>query len=170
MEHFSRAGRKRLKKYLKKVSRSMKRKGADKEEIEAVVESLREQVIELVGQPEEKAGKDVIEEILGNFDTPQAFGEQVALNPLPKTDSTAWVAQFSARASIAGVFLALILGALVTSAGGNGQHVGGVAFLVCEVMAFITGAIKFRTKPGRIGLVISGLLLLVFVIAVNANK
>lgn len=169
MEHVSRAGRKRLRKYLKRVTRAMKRKGADKDEIEAVIESLKEQVLEIVGQPTDKVGKDQIEEILGNFDTPEAFGEQVALISRPK-DSTAWVGQFSARASVAGVFLALIMGAVVHGAGGAGKEIGGTIFLVTEIMAFITGVVKFRTKPGKIGAIISGVLLLAFLIAVNANK
>ena len=170
MEHLSRAGRKRLRKYLKKVSRAMKRKGADKEEIEAVVESLKEQVLEIVGQQEEKAGKDVIEEILGNFDAPEAFGEQVALTVSPNRDPTAWVGQFSARASIGGVFIALFIGLIAHASGGQGKDIGGVFFLICEAMALITGIMKFKTKPGKIGTYISALLLLFFIIAVNANK
>lgn len=170
MDHLSRAGRKRLRKYLKKVTRSMRRKGADKEEIEAVVESLKEQVLEIVGQPEEKAGKEVIEEILSNFDAPQAFGEQVALSASPDRDPTAWVGQFSARASIGGVFIALLIGLIAQASGGQGKDIGGAFFLICEVMALITGIIKFRTKPGKIGTYISAALLILFLIIAGANK
>jgi hypothetical protein len=71
---------------------------------------------------------------------------------------------------VAGVFLALIMGAVVHGAGGAGKEIGGTIFLVTEIMAFITGVVKFRTKPGKIGAIISGVLLLAFLIAVNANK
>ena len=165
MDHLSGAGKKRLKRYLKRVSKAMKEKGADKEEVEAVTESLKEQVIELVGQPEEKAGKKVIEEILGNFDPPSAFGEQVSIITGIGDDSTSWIAYFSVRASIAGVFISLIIGFIANASGGNGGDIGGVFFLITEIMALITGLVKIKTRSGRTGFIISAILLVIFAVA-----
>ena len=170
MEHVSRAGKKRLKKYLKKVERTMRKKGAGKDEVEAVIESLKEQVVELVGEPEGKADKGTIEEILSNFDAPEAYGEQVDIIGVPQRESTHWVGQFSAVLSIAGVFLAVLVGVIATASGGDGGHMGGSFFVVCEVLAFITGLIKFKTKPGKIGMFISFVLLLILFIVISANS
>ncbi len=170
MEDISRAGKKRLRKYLKKVERAMKKKGAGKDEVEAVIESLKEQVVELVGQPEGKADKGTIEEILSNFDAPEAFGEQVEIIGVPMKDSTHWVGQFSAIMSVAGVFIAAFVGLIASASGGDGEHMGGSFFVVCEVLALITGLIKFKTKPGKIGTFISFTLLLILFIVISANS
>lgn len=147
----------------------MKRKGADKEEIDAVIESLKEQVFEIVGQPEKKASRDVIKEILSNFDPPSAFGEQVALSPRQNKDPTAWIGAFSARASLAGVFIALLIGLIAHSTGGNGKELGGVVFLLTEILALITGLIKYRTKQGKMGAAISLILIILAILAMNAK-
>jgi len=170
MDYLSGGAKRRLKKYLKKVKRALRKKGADSDEIESVTESLREQVYEIAGEPEQKLSKGDIDEILGNFDPPEAFADQVDEIGLVPKGSRSWLAKFSVIAALAGVFVMLFINLIAEASGGDGKDIGGGFFVIIEIMALLTGMISFRHKFGKIGIFLSGSILIFIAIAINVNK
>lgn len=169
MDYLSRGAKRRLKKYLKKVGRAMRKKGAGRDEIESVKESLREQVQEIIGEPEQKLGKTEIEDILVNFDPPKVFAEQVDEVGLSPPEAPK-LARFSVAASIGGILVMLFINLIAKASGGDGEEIGGGFFVMIEVLALLAGILTFKTKVGKIGTFLSGAILLLVFMMIAAEK
>ncbi len=169
MDYLSRGAKKQLKKYLKKVGRAMRKKGTGREEIESVIESLREQVYEIVGEPEQKLSKIDMSEILGNFDAPAAFGSQVDEIGLSPQNQNTWVARLSIIAAIGGVFMLIFVNIIAKASGGDGEEIGGSIFVIIELLALLTGLVTFRQKYGKMGAILSASILLILFLVLTAT-
>ncbi len=160
MSELGRSARKALDAYLRRVAEAMRRADHDADEVEAVREGLREQILELATRDGAAPGRDAIERAIASLDGPESYAPAAARNPRAPTRG-AGLARLSALSCVAGAMLVVVVNFLGRP---EIKDAAGGAFVISQLVALAAGGITWRDPWGRFGAVASALLLLMLAV------
>ncbi len=161
MEQLSSGAQAQLADYLRAVSMAMEQAGADRGEIEAVTEGLRDQVLATLASRSAWSEPDMAD-LLKTLDPPSAFAgipdDDVGTGQAPGRSMPTlvqWLGAASALFSVA----SLALGLALSQADPFDNDMAGTIFVFGQIFALAAGLTAHGTLLGRFGALASGLML-----------